>query len=31
MYHCEHCGAVIDRDMNDSMNLYHYGKSVINH
>ncbi len=30
-YHCEHCGAVIDRDMNASINLYQYGKSVINH
>ena len=29
-YHCEHCGAVIDRDMNASINLYQYGKSVIN-
>ena len=28
-YHCEHCGAVIDRDFN--ANLYYYGKSVINH
>ena len=30
-YHCEHCGAVIDRDMNASINLYHYGKSIIDH
>ncbi len=30
-YHCEHCGAVIDRDMNASINLYQYGKSIINH
>ena len=32
-YHCENCGAVIDRDLNASMNLYQYGKSksVINH
>ena len=30
-YHCEHCGAVIDRDFNASINLYKYGKSVINH
>ena len=30
-YHCEHCGIVIDRDLNASINLYQYGKSVINH
>ena len=30
-YYCEHCGAVINRDLNASMNLYQYGKSVINH
>lgn len=30
-YHCKKCGAVFDRDMNASINLYHYGKSVINH
>ena len=30
-YHCEHCGTVIDRDLNASVNLYKYGKSVINH
>ena len=30
-YHCEKCGAVIDRDFNASVNLYKYGKSVINH
>ena len=30
-YHCEHCGAVIDRDMNASINLYQYGKSIISH
>ena len=30
-YHCEKCGAVIDRDFNASVNLYQYGKSVINH
>ena len=30
-YHCEHCGTVIDRDFNASVNLYKYGKSVINH
>ena len=32
VYHCEHCGFVIDRDLNASMNLYHYGKElIINH
>ena len=31
IYHCENCGTVIDRDFNASMNLYQYGKSVINH
>ena len=30
-YHCEKCGAVIDRDLNASVNLYQYGKSIINH
>ena len=30
-YHCEHCGTVIDRDMNASINLYQYGQSIINH
>ncbi len=30
-YICENCGTVIDRDMNASINLYKYGKSVINH
>ena len=30
-YRCEHCGAVIDRDLNASINLYQYGKSIINH
>ena len=30
-YHCEHCGSVIDRDLNASINLYQYGKSIINH
>ena len=30
-YHCEECGAVIDRDINASINLYRYGKSIINH
>ena len=28
IYHCSHCGTVIDRDYNASLNLYHYGKSV---
>ncbi|MBQ3764657.1 MAG: transposase, partial [Synergistaceae bacterium] len=31
VYHCEHCGTVIDRDMNASINLYQYGQSIINH
>ena len=31
IYRCEHCGAVIDRDMNASINLYHYGKSIMSH
>ena len=30
-YHCEKCGAVIDRDLNASINLYQYGKSIISH
>lgn len=30
-YHCEHCGVEIDRDYNASMNLYHYGASIITH
>ena len=30
-YHCEYCGTVIDRDLNASINLCQYGKSVINH
>ena len=30
-YHCENCGAVIDRDLNASINLYQYGKSIIVH
>ena len=30
-YHCEHCGAVTDRDLNASMNLYYYGKSIVTH
>ena len=28
IYHCDNCGATIDRDLNASLNLYHYGKSV---
>ena len=31
IYYCEHCGTVIDRDLNASMNLYHYGKSIVTH
>ena len=32
IYHCEHCGAVINRDFNASVNLYNYGKKlIINH
>ena len=32
VYHCEHCGFVIDRDLNASINLYDYGKKlIINH
>ena len=31
IYRCEHCGAVIDRDMNASINLYHYGQSITSH
>ena len=31
IYRCEQCGTVIDRDLNASINLYQYGKSVINH
>lgn len=30
-YHCEHCGTVIDRDFNASMNLFNYGKSIMPH
>ena len=30
-YHCENCGAMIDRDINASMNLYQFGQSIINH
>ena len=28
IYICEHCGTVIDRDLNASLNLYQYGKYV---
>ena len=31
IYCCEYCGAVIDRDMNASMNLSHYGQSIMSH
>ena len=31
IYRCENCGTVIDRDFNASINLCHYGKSMINH
>ena len=27
-YHCSHCGTVIDRDLNASINLFHYGESI---
>ena len=30
-YRCEHCGTVINRDLNASVNLYHYGKLAVNH
>lgn len=30
-YKCEHCGTVIDRDYNASINLYHYGELTVNH
>ena len=30
-YHCSHCGAVLDRDLNASLNLYHYGQSIATH
>ena len=30
-YHCSHCGAEIDRDLNASLNLYHYGQSILTH
>ena len=25
VYKCEHCGVVINRDLNAGINLYHYG------
>ncbi len=31
IYHCEHCGTVIDRDYNASINLLHYGQSILAH
>ena len=31
IYRCEHCGTVIDRDYNASLNLYQYGKSIVTH
>ena len=31
IYRCEHCGTVIDRDFNASVNLFNYGKSIIIH
>ena len=31
IYRCEHCGTVIDRDYNASLNLYHYGKLILTH
>ena len=31
IYRCEHCGTVIDRDYNASLNLYHYGQSIVTH
>ena len=31
IYCCEHCGTVIDRDKNASMNLCHYGQSIVKH
>ncbi|MBR1657038.1 MAG: transposase [Synergistaceae bacterium] len=30
MYHCGQCGTVINRDLNAGINLYQYGKSIIN-
>ena len=31
IYRCEHCGTVIDRDLNASVNLYKYCKSIVDH
>ena len=31
IYRCDHCGTVIDRDYNASINLYHYGQSILAH
>ena len=30
IYHCEHCGFVIDWDLNAGINLYQYGKKINN-
>ena len=30
-YKCEHCGTVIDCDFNASVNLYKYGRLMVNH
>ena len=30
-YICKNCGTVINRDFNAAINLYHYGKSIMNH
>ena len=31
IYHCGRCGTVIDRDYNASINLLHYGQSILAH
>ena len=31
IYYCEICGTVMNRDFNASVNLYKYGKSIVNH
>ena len=31
IYRCEQCGTVIDRDYNASINLLHYGQSILTH
>ena len=31
IYRCSECGVVIDRDLNASLNLYHYGQSILTH